>query len=91
VPTISPFAAVQTVQNGSPAFSAGLRPGDTITRFAHIQTRAQFPDIASVVRANQDRQIEMEVLRQGVAVNVTLVPARWEGEGLLGYVAMQNA
>jgi len=84
VPKWTPFASVQTVQNGSPASQAGLCSGDQIIRFAHIHTQAQFPDISSVVQSNQEKQIEVEVIRQGNVVGLVLIPSKWEGEGLLG-------
>jgi len=85
-----PFAAVRDVAAGSPAGRAGLRPGLMVTRFGDV-------GYASVRAAGGGLGPVAGQVREGVAVQVvvleslgaapktlTLTPARWAGQGLLG-------
>ena len=66
-------ADIGTVQPGSAAEAAGLKPGDIIVR---IDGRAieRFEEVKSIVSMAPDQSLAMVVDRGGVPVNITAVP-----------------
>ncbi len=52
----TPFAKVNAVTPGSPAEQAGLRPGDAIRRFGHVNwlNHEKLSKIAETVQRNED-------------------------------------
>ncbi|XP_039524922.1 26S proteasome non-ATPase regulatory subunit 9 isoform X1 [Pimephales promelas] len=82
----SPFALVDTVTQGSPAFQAGLRVGDEIMEFGSVKTQnfRNLRDIASVVQHSEGKSLRVGVLRNGQEVHLSLTPQHWSGRGLLG-------
>jgi 26S proteasome non-ATPase regulatory subunit 9 len=88
--------AVTDVAARSPASDAGLRAGDLILKFGPIETAADAARLSSVV-VNSEGMPLMVVVRRvaedsdrsgrrsgGELVDLTLVPQRWGGKGLLG-------
>lgn len=60
--------------------------GDLIVRFGPVASRA--PDslqrIGQHVRDSEGHVIQVVVLRQGRAVELSVTPGQWSGQGLLG-------
>lgn len=88
-PTVSlpaPFALVDAVTQGSPAFLAGLRVGDEIIEFGSINTQnfRNLRDVASVVQHSEGKSLRVGVIRSGQEVHLNLTPKQWSGRGLLG-------
>ncbi|KAJ9069776.1 putative 26S proteasome regulatory subunit [Entomophthora muscae] len=92
--TASPFALVNSVIVGSPAYKAGLRQGDQILKFSHLEglKESEFTKLAEVVQANIEKPIIISVLksdRDSQPVDLSLVPSyTWDdghrGQSLLG-------
>ncbi|KAF5673991.1 26s proteasome non-atpase regulatory subunit 9 [Fusarium heterosporum] len=91
-PLDPPFAKVNTVAAGSPAESAGLKPGDEIRNFGYVN-RANHDNlrkVAECVQGNEGNNVFIKVSRpDGVAerqeLRLTLTPSKdWGGRGLLG-------
>lgn len=82
-----PFARVNTVVEGSPADTAGMKAGDTVTRFGYVDwtNHERLGKVAQVVQSNENHVILVKVLREGQMVRLELTPRRdWGGRGLLG-------
>jgi len=82
-----PFLKVNTCHPDSPAFAAGLRAGDFVTRFgavrfADFQTDDGFSKVSKQVI--EDKPIRIAVIRDGNRKTFTLTPKKWSGQGLLG-------
>lgn len=91
-PLDPPFAKINTVAAGSPAESAGLKPGDEIRNFGYVN-RANHDNlrkVAECVQGNEGNNVFIKVSRpDGVAerqeLRLTLTPRKdWGGRGLLG-------
>ena len=83
----APFAKVNSVVAGSPADDAGLRAGDTITKFGWVDwtNHERLGKVAHVVQQNANQTILVKVLRDGQMVRLELTPRLdWGGRGLLG-------
>ncbi|KAH7138422.1 26S proteasome non-ATPase regulatory subunit 9 [Dendryphion nanum] len=89
----APFAKVNSVVDGSPADSAGLKVGDTITKFGWVDwtNHDKLARVAEAVSQNEGLPITVKALRPSSsggaseAVEVQLTPNRnWGGRGLLG-------
>lgn len=82
----APFALVDTVTQGSPAFQAGLRVGDEIIELGSVNTQnfRNLRDIASVVQHSEGKSLRVGVIRSGQEVHLNLTPKQWSGRGLLG-------
>ncbi|PSR70547.1 hypothetical protein PHLCEN_2v13586 [Hermanssonia centrifuga] len=85
-----PFAKVDAASPGSPATAAGLSRDDLILSFGTL-TRSSFTSgslqpLATFVAAQENREINIRVLRSGTdVVTLRLTPTRgWGGRGLLG-------
>ncbi|KAF2273399.1 26S proteasome non-ATPase regulatory subunit 9 [Westerdykella ornata] len=88
-----PFAKVNSVISGSPADSAGLRVGDTITKFGWVDwtNHNNLARVAEAVAQNEGLPITIKVLRPSTTggsaqpLQMQLTPRRnWGGRGLLG-------
>ncbi|KAI1082762.1 hypothetical protein F5B20DRAFT_530229 [Whalleya microplaca] len=86
------FAKVNAVVDGSPADTAGLKPGDDIRNFGYVN-RSNHDDlkkVAECVQGNEGQRILVKVSRrtgpmQRQELQLNLVPSRnWGGRGLLG-------
>jgi len=89
----APFAKVNTVVPSSPADEAGLRAGDKITKFGHVNwmNHEKLSKVAQVVQQNEGREITIKVLRSAEVgggsqtLDLNLVPRHnWGGRGMLG-------
>lgn len=89
----APFAKVNTVVPSSPADEAGLRAGDKITKFGHVNwmNHEKLSKVAQVVQQNEGREIAIKVLRSAdigggsQTLELNLVPRHnWGGRGMLG-------
>jgi 26S proteasome non-ATPase regulatory subunit 9 len=92
-PSERSFAKVNSVVEGSPAASAGLKVGDTILRFgeASWSNHEKLAKVAEVVSQNEGKSIAVKVSRQDPLtqtwedVSLELTPRRdWGGRGTLG-------
>ncbi|KAF4074560.1 hypothetical protein AMELA_G00240770 [Ameiurus melas] len=81
-----PFARVDAVTQGSPAYQAGLCVGDEIAEFGSIKPSNfhNLQNIASVVQHCEGKSVSVTVIRNGQKVRLSLTPQRWSGRGLLG-------
>lgn len=87
----TPFAKVNSIEPGSPANEAGLKPGDKIRRFgtAIWSNHANLQKVGEVVQQNLGRPISVKVLREGAneaqELDLRLTPRQgWGGRGTLG-------
>ena len=87
----TPFARVNSIEPGSPANEAGLKPGDKIRRFgtAIWSNHANLQKLGEVVQQNLGRPISVKVLRedanQAQELDLKLTPRQgWGGRGSLG-------
>lgn len=83
---MSPFAVVNEVAVGSPAWNGGLRQGDLVVRFgdARADNHRQLAAIADIVRAKQGTGIDVAVVRNQESMSMQVTPGPWSGRGLLG-------
>lgn len=82
-----PFARVNSVVDGSPADTAGMKAGDKVTRFGYVDwtNHERLSKVAQVVQQNENHAILVKVLRDSQMVRLELTPRRdWGGRGLLG-------
>ncbi|KAM9446636.1 26S proteasome non-ATPase regulatory subunit 9 [Clarias gariepinus] len=86
VPLPSPFARVDAVTSGSPAYQAGLCVGDEIIEFGSVNPSNfhSLQNIASVVQHSEGKSVSIAVIRNGRKARLSLTPQRWSGRGLLG-------
>ncbi|KAF2853416.1 26S proteasome non-ATPase-like protein regulatory subunit 9 [Plenodomus tracheiphilus IPT5] len=89
----APFAKVNSVVAESPAESAGLKVGDTITKFGWVDwtNHERLSRVAEAVSQNEGIPLTVKVLRPNASggpaetVQMQLTPRRnWGGRGLLG-------
>ncbi|CAF9912934.1 MAG: putative 26S proteasome regulatory subunit [Heterodermia speciosa] len=88
----TPFAKVNSVVEGSPAHTAGLRAGDRIRTFgaANWMNHEKLTKVADVVRRSEGRNVLVKIIRgeepeQKQELRLQLTPKRdWGGRGLLG-------
>ncbi|KAF3002535.1 putative 26S proteasome regulatory subunit [Curvularia kusanoi] len=89
----APFAKVNSVVPGSPADEAGLKAGDSITKFGWVDwtNHERLGRVAEAVSQNEGIPIAVKALRPSssggpaVTVQMQLTPRRnWGGRGLLG-------
>ncbi|KAH7394497.1 hypothetical protein BKA66DRAFT_456548 [Pyrenochaeta sp. MPI-SDFR-AT-0127] len=89
----APFARVNSVVSGSPADTAGLKVGDTITKFAWVDwtNHERLTQLAAAVSQSENLPITIKLLRPSPdggpaeSVEVQLTPRRdWGGRGMLG-------
>lgn len=87
----TPFAKVNSVESGSPAHEAGLKPGDQIRRFgtAIWSNHERLRKVGEVVGQNLGRPILVKVSRgtgqQAQELDLRLTPRQnWGGRGTLG-------
>jgi membrane-associated protease RseP (regulator of RpoE activity) len=64
----------------SPAFEAGLRPGDEIVAIGDVQ-RPTMDELIAATQLSVGRRVEVVVLRDGREVSVTVVPVLSEVDG----------
>jgi len=78
---------VDRVVPGSPAEVAGFQPGD-IVRSIDGQPVTKTGDLVNYVRAHADREVKLELERNGRPITITAMPRAQppEGEGPLGIV-----
>ncbi|XP_060763606.1 26S proteasome non-ATPase regulatory subunit 9 [Neoarius graeffei] len=81
-----PFARVDTVTQGSPAYQAGMCIGDEIVEFGSVNPSNfhNLHNIASVVQHSEGKSVSVAVIRNGQKIRLSLTPQRWSGRGLLG-------
>ncbi|KAK3514458.1 hypothetical protein QTP70_018702, partial [Hemibagrus guttatus] len=81
-----PFARVDTVTQGSPAYQAGLCVGDEVVEFGSVNPSnfQNLQNIASVVQHSEGKSVSVAVIRNEQKVRLSLTPQRWAGRGLLG-------
>ncbi|CAK4609276.1 hypothetical protein LEN26_014312 [Aphanomyces euteiches] len=82
----SPFAKVESVQDGSPSFEAGLLVGDQIITFgsANAENHRELSAIREIVMRNINATIEVVAQRGEDQLQIFLVPHQWPGQGVLG-------
>lgn len=68
-------------ESQAPAAGAGSRPGG---EEAEADSGALLRRVAGVLQGSEGRAVGALVLRQGLPVQLQLVPRAWSGRGLLG-------
>ncbi|CCI41363.1 unnamed protein product [Albugo candida] len=97
-----PFASIQSVEQKSPAASAGLEPNDLIVRFgsADASNHRNLAAIRDIVSHHLNQPIAIEILRHSNTeteslklIHLELIPQRWSGNGTLGcqFAASSNS
>ncbi|KAH8273118.1 hypothetical protein KR018_004845 [Drosophila ironensis] len=84
---VHPIAVVNLISPSSPAEAAGLRVGDGIVSFGSINGhnfKGDLGQIGQLVRNMQNHNVALKVKRDGVLLDLMLVPKTWAGRGLLG-------
>jgi hypothetical protein len=76
-----PFATINAVSPDSPASEAGLQVGDGVVDFGGAVGMSELP---SLVTANENRDMVVNVDRGGRMVELKVRPRVWSGRGLLG-------
>ena len=84
-----PYAKVHEVTPNSPSNRAGLKPGDKIVKFGTVvKGVGGLPDLhrtAAYARENENKTVEIIVMRGSTVKRIALVPSSdWGGPGLLG-------
>lgn len=84
-PLKKPFAIVAEVTQDSPSSKSGLQKDDLIIEFGTVDydNNRALKAVADVVQENTP--IRLQILRDSHPTYISLVPAKWEGRGLLGY------
>ncbi|MBN2254826.1 MAG: RIP metalloprotease RseP [Deltaproteobacteria bacterium] len=74
---------IGTVLENSPASAAGIRPGDVV---AAIDGRgiSKWSELANTIYESSGRELALTVDRDGVLVNVTVVPEKSKGRNIFG-------
>lgn len=88
------LCTVGNVYTGSPALKAGLLTSDSVVAFGTIQHRdfkSVTESIVPLVKSHVGKLIDVVVVRMGEGgqvqqVQLTLVPQKWSGGGLLGCI-----
>lgn len=80
------FARVLDVKLGSPSHNAGLQHEDLIIQFHTIDAtnHNNLASIGSLVRNNQDNELQLKIKRKDEIMTLCLTPTSWDGPGLLG-------
>jgi regulator of sigma E protease len=65
---------VTSVMQGSPAMKAGLQAGDRVVNIEG-QTIHTWSQMTGIVKENPNRQLQVEVLREGHRVSLTVLPS----------------
>ncbi|MCT1557891.1 site-2 protease family protein [Helcobacillus massiliensis] len=73
VPATAPPDADCAGMPPAPAAAAGIRPGDEITAIAG-EPVGDFQDLSRIVRAHPDQEIEVELVRDGAPMTLTVTP-----------------
>lgn len=85
-PVFEPFAKVDKVDMASPAHIGGIKVDDLVLKFGSV-TLDNFRGLSSigqVVQHSVNQPIQVKVLRDARAVNLSITPRQWTGRGLLG-------
>jgi len=90
---LKPFAKVDQVFPGSPAAACGLKQGDGIVLFGHLDESTiaakGFTSLATVVSPGATLKITIDPADGKGRKTVFLTPAPWSGQGLLGCKLVQ--
>ncbi|GMH45623.1 hypothetical protein BSKO_13580 [Bryopsis sp. KO-2023] len=86
---LPPFAVVDSVSQNSPAVAAGIEVGDQLCRFGSIiatgaQDSKTLSRLAQSLKDNEGKEVVTIFMRRGVPQQMTLVPKKWGGPGLIG-------
>lgn len=86
-PPVNSYILVIDIAPGSPADLAGIRSGDLIAQFNGL-TLQSFEDLQQRVQQNLDKEITLDIERDGEVREVSLTPRKNppEGEGAMGIV-----
>ncbi|XP_023332707.1 26S proteasome non-ATPase regulatory subunit 9 [Eurytemora carolleeae] len=81
-----PFARVLVVCAGSPAETAGIKPGDLIAGFGSVNSSnfTSLKSISEVVEHSENKPLTVILLRDDAVHRLRLTPEIWSGQGLLG-------
>lgn len=84
----TPFARIEQVMDGSPAYESGLLSDDLIIKFGDVNSNNSSRDLqalATVVKNNIGKPIIVEVLRNGQRIDpINITPHAWSGAGVVG-------
>jgi 26S proteasome non-ATPase regulatory subunit 9 len=83
---LKPFAKLDEILTGSPAFEAGIKETDELLAFGNV-TEADpkaFASIAKLVGDSVNKEIKLKIKRGHELLELSLMPRTWGGRGLLG-------
>lgn len=86
-PTRGPIGLIDQIADKSPAMLAGLQNGDLLLAFGTITAESSgnvLSLIPNVVQMSINQPLPLIIRRQGVAMNISIIPRAWGGKGLLG-------
>jgi regulator of sigma E protease len=66
---------INVVNNGEPAYEAGLKPGDVITAVGGEQSPSR-DRVIELIRASEGKPLSFEILRNGERMTITVRPRR---------------
>eukprot|EP01038_Epipyxis_sp_PR26KG_P004253 gene4253-6032_t len=80
------IAKIDEILEGSPAYSAGLKNGDELYSFGHIDNLEgnMLQQIPKLVGDSVGKPIPLSIRRDGEAMQIDIIPCTWSGRGLLG-------
>ncbi len=76
---------IELVATNTPAFKAGLKPGDKIIQINNKRI-SNFKDAKLIIAQNPDKYIKIKVLRNRKILNFRIKPKNINGGGVLGVV-----
>ncbi|KAK6095628.1 putative 26S proteasome regulatory subunit [Batrachochytrium dendrobatidis] len=84
--SLAPFAKVNAVAPDSPAWNAGLRRDDLVTKFGSVHAESEIPLklLFDIVQKSENRLLNVHIKREGYDKIIELIPQKWSGRGLLG-------
>lgn len=92
-----PFAWISDVIANSPAENAGLKMGDALYKFGHVNytNHDNLNAIVELVKNSVDKPIQVKVLRKNLFggsedKEIEFVPHEWGGRGYLGCALKLN-
>ncbi|KAL5501832.1 NAS2 [Sanghuangporus vaninii] len=92
---LTPFARIDGVAPGSPAATAGLQREDLILAFGSLTLSglsttvpstapSRLAPLAALASQHEDRPLQLRMFRASEPLNLTLIPRKWGGRGLIG-------
>jgi regulator of sigma E protease len=72
------------VEKPSPAYDAGIRPGDKITAVDGKAVKLFVPDLVSAIRDSKSKSLTLSIDREGRAFDLVVTPSQMDGHRGIG-------